>query len=253
MQNKKPKAVWIVTTVIALVAIIGGTYYVSRTEEQATSSNAAADVTLNFNTPNLNSNINTVLTPRLIVSPTTNQVTAVEVYLTFDKNKLSINSITNATKFGTVLKAPVIDNNAGTASFTLGINGGVGITPVPVTVVSDVVNISLTTKAIYGSTTINVATNSRVSAKGVDTSVLGTYGQMVINIINSASPAPSPTSSSTTYPAWDVDQSGTTNIVDIGLIVDNYGSNAPTNSRVDVNGDGTINVIDIGVVVDHYQ
>ncbi len=412
MTKDKPKIAWIVTTVISLFAITVGTYYSIRTKEQAENSNAAADVSLYFDTPSLNASINTVLTPKLKINPTTNQVTAVEVYLTFDKDKLNINSITNASTFAKVLKGAVIDNTQGTASFILGINGGVGITPVPVTAVSDVVTLNVTTKGVYGDVAINVATNSRASAKGLDTSVLGNFGQMVIHVLGSPSPTPTPTRSpsptptaspsptptrspsptptaspnlvvnstlscsgtnllfntttnvptnisepnyiftvikdnttlqkvivkaqntsvtvngiidgkvtqveggfggltegsgyvsrlpiymdgrtyglyiyngtftsgsyvvgsllasntftipncgwsnptptptSATYPAWDVDRNGIINVVDIGLVSDNYGKTVPSTPRADVNLDGTINIVDIGLVVDHYQ
>ncbi len=62
---------------------------------------------------------------------------------------------------------------------------------------------------------------------------------------------PQPTG--TSYPSWDVDRNGVVNIVDIGLVVDNYGKNLSSNPRADVNGDGTINIVDIGIVVDYYQ
>lgn len=67
------------------------------------------------------------------------------------------------------------------------------------------------------------------------------------------SSSPSPTGTAGTYSAWDVNMDNIINVVDIGLVSDNYGSLNPTTSRADVNLDGTINVIDIGIVVDHYQ
>lgn len=243
MPKNKPKTTWIVTTVIALFAIVAGTYFSVREKEQATNSNAAADVSLIFNTPTLSSNINTSLTPRIVVNPTTNQVTAVEVNLSFDPAKMMINSITNSGIFAKTLKAPVIDNSAGTASFVYGIDVVANSTPVPVTTTSDVATINLTTKGVQGSAVLNIANTSIVTAKDVDTSVLGTYGTMTINI----------GSGGQTYPDWDVNSDGTVNIIDIGIVVDNYGSSTPTVARADVNGDDIINIIDIGIIVDNYQ
>ena len=71
-MNNKPKTTWIVTTVIALFAIVAGTYYSIRPKPQAENSNASADASLTFNTPSLNSNINTTLSPKLTINPTTN-------------------------------------------------------------------------------------------------------------------------------------------------------------------------------------
>ncbi len=244
MKNK-PKTTWIVTTVIALFAIVVGTYYSSREKEQATSSNAAADVSLAFNTATINSNINTTLTPRIIINPTTNQVTAVEVNLTFDPTKMTINSITNSGVFGKTLKSPVIDNVTGSASFVYGINVVANTTPVPVTSTSDVATISLTTKSVAGDATLAIKNTSIATAKGLDTSVLGTYGTMIIKVAS--------TSTTPAYPSWDVNTDNNINVLDIGLVVDNYGSSTPSTPRADVNGDGTINIVDIGIVVDHYQ
>lgn len=242
-MNSKPKTTWIVTTVIALFAIVAGTYYSIRPKQQAENSNAAADVSLSFNTPTITSNINTTLTPKLMINPTTNQVTAVEVNLNFDPNKVSINSITNTGVFTKTLRAPVINNTNGTANFVFGINATATQAPVPIKAVSEVASLNITTKTTVGNVTITIANTSIVTAKGLDNSVLGTYGSIVINVQNST----------VIYPAWDVNSDTFINIIDIGLIVDNYGSTAPTTTRADVNGDGTINIVDIGIVVNHYQ
>lgn len=245
-MNSKPKTTWIVTTVIALFAIVAGTYYSIRPKQQAENSNAAADVSLTFNTPTINSNINTTLTPKIMINPTTNQVTAVEVNLTFDPSKININGIINSGVFSKTLREPLINNINGTASFIYGIDVASNNMPVTVTTVSDVATISLTTKNIVGDAIINVLNTSIVTAKDIDTSVLGTYGQMIIHISNAAAtPA--------TYLNWDVNMDSKINIVDIGLVVDNYGSDTPTTSRADINNDGTINVVDIGIVIDNYQ
>jgi hypothetical protein len=56
----------------------------------------------------------------------------------------------------------------------------------------------------------------------------------------------------TANPAADVNSDGRVNIVDIGIIIDNYGKSPPPNLRADVNGDGTVNIVDIGIVIDNY-
>lgn len=69
-----------------------------------------------------------------------------------------------------------------------------------------------------------------------------------------AAPTASPLPTSIgTIPNWDVDQNGVINVVDIGLVVDQYGKTTFANPRVDVDRNGTVNIIDIGIVVDHYQ
>lgn len=67
-------------------------------------------------------------------------------------------------------------------------------------------------------------------------------------------PSPSPSPSPTLRPnPWDVDQNGIVNIVDIGLIIDNYGKNPALDPRTDVNMDGVVDIVDIGIVIDHYS
>ena len=52
-------------------------------------------------------------------------------------------------------------------------------------------------------------------------------------------------------PAWDVNGDGTTNILDLVLISQDFGKSASPNSRNDVNGDGVINILDLIVVAQH--
>jgi parallel beta-helix repeat protein len=49
----------------------------------------------------------------------------------------------------------------------------------------------------------------------------------------------------------DVNGDGKVNMVDIGFIVNAYGT-PPGDTRADLNGDGTVNSIDIGIAVDNY-
>ena len=52
-------------------------------------------------------------------------------------------------------------------------------------------------------------------------------------------------------PAWDVNGDGTTNILDLVLISQDFGKPASLNSRNDVNGDGIINILDLIIVARH--
>lgn len=66
------------------------------------------------------------------------------------------------------------------------------------------------------------------------------------NIIDSILPSPSPI-------AGDVNADGHVNIVDIGIIIDNYRASPLLDPRADLSGDGVVNIVDIGIVVDNYQ
>lgn len=72
----------------------------------------------------------------------------------------------------------------------------------------------------------------------------------------SSTPTPVPTSTSTatstpTFRAGDVDHDGDVDIVDIGLLVDNYRAN-PFDPRCDFNNDGIVDIVDVGLAVDNY-
>lgn len=50
----------------------------------------------------------------------------------------------------------------------------------------------------------------------------------------------------------DVNANGVVNIIDIGIILDNYGKVASNYPKADINSDGVINIIDIGIIIDNY-
>ena len=53
------------------------------------------------------------------------------------------------------------------------------------------------------------------------------------------------------YPAWDVNQDGRVNVLDLILVAQYLGEDASANRQADVNGDGTINVLDLIVVAQY--
>ena len=55
----------------------------------------------------------------------------------------------------------------------------------------------------------------------------------------------------TTIPAWDVNEDGLVNILDIVLAAQNFGKSLSVTPRSDVNGDGVINILDIVLVAQH--
>jgi hypothetical protein len=164
--------------VIPVIAIIFGTYYASRLQEQANKSRASGDASLYFAPAEIDADINTVLTPVIQVNPMTESVTAIELHLSFDPSKISIESITNAPGFPTILQASSISNSDGLASMII------GVASTAVTDISDAFNITVKTKGVYGDTTINISQTSQVAGLGKDTTVLGTLGQMVVHIID---------------------------------------------------------------------
>lgn len=65
--------------------------------------------------------------------------------------------------------------------------------------------------------------------------------------------APTNTIAPTTAPKiGDVNGDRIVNITDIGLIVDAYGTQPPSDPRADLNRDGKVNIVDIGIIIDNY-
>ena len=54
-----------------------------------------------------------------------------------------------------------------------------------------------------------------------------------------------------TYPNWDVNEDGKTDITDLVLVAAALGSSSPENPRADVNGDGSVNIQDLILVATH--
>ena len=53
------------------------------------------------------------------------------------------------------------------------------------------------------------------------------------------------------YPAWDVNEDGSTDVADLRLVMAALGTDAPENLRLDVNGDGSVDMQDLGLVAEH--
>ena len=53
------------------------------------------------------------------------------------------------------------------------------------------------------------------------------------------------------FPAWDVNQDGQVNVLDLIAVAQHLGTAASANRQADVNGDGTINVLDLIAVAQH--
>ena len=60
------------------------------------------------------------------------------------------------------------------------------------------------------------------------------------------------TEPSTAIPAWDVNEDGKTDILDLVLVATGLGTNSPENPRLDVNGDGIVNIQDLVLVATHF-
>lgn len=55
------------------------------------------------------------------------------------------------------------------------------------------------------------------------------------------------------YRIGDINRDNRVNILDIGILIDNYDRNPLPNPMADLTGDGRVNILDIGVAIDHYD
>jgi len=271
-------------SLFSLAAIFVGTYYVVRMRQTPNKSKAGSGVSLYFDPQNSTSGLNSNFTLNIKVNPGSEKVSAAELYLTFDKDKLQITSIESVTAFSagvapkTFLKDPVTDNSLGKASVIVGV-----LPEAPVGSISDVVIIKGKTKNVPGNTLISITHDSKAAAinKIPNVNVIETYGQASLNITaptNTPTPTPTPTVTPTGTPTptptgtatstatptasptgspsakvGDVNGDGMVNLIDIGIVVDFYDMDVSLKPKADVNGDGSINLIDIGMIVDRYE
>jgi hypothetical protein len=61
-------------------------------------------------------------------------------------------------------------------------------------------------------------------------------------------PTPSPTPI-----LGDVNGDGKVDIIDIGIVIENYGKKPPPNPKADINHDGIVDIIDMGIIINNYQ
>jgi len=271
-------------SLFSLAAIFVGTYYVVRMRQTPNKSKAGSGVSLYFDPQNPTLGLNSNFTLNIKVNPGSEKVSAAELYLTFDKDKLQITSIESVTAFSagvapkTFLKDPVTDNSLGKASVIVGV-----LPEAPVGSISDVVIIKGKTKNVPGNTLISITHDSKAAAinKIPNVNVIETYGQASLNITaptNTPTPTPTPTVTPTGTPTptptgtatstatptasptgspsakvGDVNGDGMVNLIDIGIVVDFYDMDVSLKPKADVNGDGSINLIDIGMIVDRYE
>jgi M6 family metalloprotease-like protein len=74
-----------------------------------------------------------------------------------------------------------------------------------------------------------------------------TQKDVTIQVVSELNPTASPS-----VKPGDVNRDGVVNIVDIGLLIDNYSLSPLPYPQADLNGDGIVNIVDIGIAIDNY-
>lgn len=122
--------------------------------------NAATDGALLFNPASASVTVGQTVNLVARVNPGTNDVTAVELDVTFNPVVLRLDSITRSNAFDTTLAAATINNNNGTGSMDVGSLSGA------ITTTSDVATFSFTTLSAATNSPVSFAISSNAAAEG---------------------------------------------------------------------------------------
>jgi hypothetical protein len=71
--------------------------------------------------------------------------------------------------------------------------------------------------------------------------------------LSTAEPTSTPTASpAPVFRIGDINRDGFVDIVDIGILIDNYALLPIVDIRCDLNNDGEVNIVDVGLIIDNY-
>jgi hypothetical protein len=162
---------------------------------------AAADSTLSLTTTPQTVGTSTAFTLNAVVGPGSHQVSAVEMFITYDQTKFSLTSLSCSTTFGTILYAPAIPSpENGTARLDCGVPDGQSA----VTTSTTAATLSFTslTTAVSNST-ITFTASSKVAADDQPgTNELGTINPASITVTAADTTPPSFTINDGASASW---------------------------------------------------
>ncbi len=276
IRNLKPYLFHFLIILFLAVSLIVSVHFINKEQKISVK---AGGMDLSLTTPQTSINKNVEFPVFVYIDTKGGQVTGADLRVKFDKDKLEASKIeTLQTYFLPVVFIPgSISASEGLAKIVLGCNPDT-----PKTGTGVLAKITFKTKNVAGVSKIDFSSDTAISALGSTTNVIGQKGSIDITIVGSTTtptstptitPTPTttvkptvtptntvtPTSTSTPTPSnlpgkrGDINQDGLVNIIDIGIVIDNYDLKPPTNPRADINQDGNVNIIDIGITVDNYD
>lgn len=266
----------IITTAIIILSVIVGVILVKTNQDIR--EKAAPLTNLSFSPSALTIIRGNNFTSNVKIDTGTNTLTGIDIELIYNPAIIQltgvtptsvISSFTNATT-GQVIKNNIDSTNgkarfiAYTSNKTLGVTGAKNILTITGTVAGGAT--AGTYQINYGPLTavaaLNEGQNSVLNKTGFNITVTNptptatatATAQPTATSTPTVTPTPTvlPTATPVVYFDWDVDQNTFINVLDIGIVVDNYDLVPPNNPRADVDKDGNINIIDIGIIIDHY-
>jgi hypothetical protein len=218
----------------------------------------------------------------------TNMITGIDIELDFNPAAIQVASVTptNSLSDFTFIVKNEINNNLGkiryiafTTDKTLGISGNIDLLTisgsVPATATagsyqisygslttlaavgegqnavlnktSAVVNVSLPTPVPTASPSPTIAPTIRPTATATATATATSVPTIKPTVTPTVTPSPIPNKTG------DINSDGSVDMIDIGIVVDNYEVLPITVLKADLNSDGAVNMVDIGIVVDNYE
>ena len=199
---------------------------------------AAADSDVYFSPATDSVDIDTDFTLDAMIDPGLNDVTAVEVHITFDQAKFRLDGIsTTGSPFSVTLQAASISNTNGTASITVGVPAS--NPAVPVTAVAKIATFSFHSLGVVSNSSIAFPTSTVASAIGEAGNVVATRTSAAITvtstdvtapIIAAVTPVATPTNDTTPSYIFSSDEAGTIT----------YGGDCSSSTTSAVSGNNTV-------------
>ena len=188
---------------------------------------ASPESALYFEPASLTTNNDETFSLGARINPGNNQISAVEMHITFDAAKFHLTGINNnASAFPQILQAAQIDNNAGTASITLGV--ALSNPPSPVTTMTTVATLEFQTVGNEGSGNIAFVSGTQASALDEGANVLVQMNPASITIGRKYGNADFSILVSdwlqTKTSTADANEDGQINARDLGIMMSNWGS-----------------------------
>lgn len=192
------------------------------------------------------------------VSPGSDQITAIEIHVTFDPTVLQLNSITPSSNFSQTLQKAIIDNSAGTGSIIVGVSAGQPV--VPIIAVSNAAVFDFATIAASAGTSVSYTSSTIATALNSQTNVLKTLNPASVVIVAPTNILPSSSSnqssrssnnsntsnSSSSSKIGDLNNDGKVNIFDLSIFLSRW---LTGDSTADLNHSGKVDIFDLSILL----
>lgn len=274
--KSKRKIVGGVLGILVLVTFLASGVYLIRNRQSTKTEATNPELSLYPNGTNFN--IGDTFEVAVSIDTKGMSVSAADLKVRYETNKLEALSVVPIGDFlPTVLLPGTIDSSdpsSGRASITLGalINETGAY---PKSGIGALAQITFKAKAA-GSTDITFGDETAIAAVGQNVNVVGTKNPAQIDVAGTvidptatseatpttiAQPTPTTTSNPETTPTatsettpllGNFDGDGDVDIIDLGILIDNYAKNPLPNPDTDLDGDGDVDIVDLGILIDNY-